>query len=143
MALYTNGVLQSVNAGVTTPLSAVNDLYSYIGHSLYDGDPFGDMTLNEFRIYNGALSPNDVAATQVLGADAVLTTNVSLTATSAGANVVLAWPVAAGAFNLQSKGSLTGGTWTNVSAPAAQIVGTQWQVSVPKTGGARFFRLVR
>ncbi len=39
--------------------------------------------------------------------------------------------------------SLTAGAWANDSALAAQMVGTQWQVSVPKTGGARCFRLIR
>src|SRR5579863_8124468 len=35
VAVYTNGVLASVNTGVTTTFSSVNDLHSYVGRSLY------------------------------------------------------------------------------------------------------------
>ncbi len=63
IALYTNGLLAAVNNAVTTTFSSVNDVYSYIGKSIYSADPYPDFTLDEFRIYNGALSPADIAAT--------------------------------------------------------------------------------
>jgi hypothetical protein len=69
---------------------------------------------------------------------------VSLNASVSGGNVVLSWPVAGGSYALQYKSSLNpGGMWTTVSTPAAQIVGSQWQVTVPKSGGNEFFRLSR
>src|SRR5208282_5349671 len=73
LAFYTNGVLAAVNNAVTVPLSSVNDVYSYIGRSLYSVDPYPDFTLDEFRIYNGALSANEIAATQALGPGQLLT----------------------------------------------------------------------
>ena len=51
LALYTNGVLAGVNSDVTTPLSVVNDVYSYIGRSLYTTDPYAALDVAEFRIY--------------------------------------------------------------------------------------------
>jgi hypothetical protein len=143
IALYTNGVLQSVNNSETDPLSVVSSVEAFIGKSVYNGDPYASLTLDEFRIYNGVLSPNDLQATQVLGPNQVLTTNVGLSVAASGNNLVLSWPLAAGSFSLQSKASLTSGTWTTISTPVAQIVGNQWQVTVPKTGGSTFFRLVR
>jgi hypothetical protein len=72
MALYVNGVLKAQNTSVTTPLSAIKNLFSYIGRSFYSGDPGIDFNLDEFRIYNGAFSSADVATTQSLGPDQVI-----------------------------------------------------------------------
>jgi len=143
IALYTNGVLQSVNNGETDPLSVVSPVKAYIGRSLYNGDPYASITLDEFRIYNGVLSPKDIQATQILGPDQALASTVHLSAALSGGNVVLSWPVAGGSFALQSSASLTSGAWTTISTPAAQLAGNQWQVTLPNTGGAQFFRLVR
>lgn len=143
IALYTNGVLQSVNGAVTDPLSVVSPVRAYIGRSLYGADPYASITLDEFRIYKGVLSPRDVQATQVLGPNQALASNVSLSAAVSGGNLVLSWPMTAGSYSLQSKASLTSGTWTTISTPAAQLVGSQWQVAVPNTGGAKYFRLAR
>jgi hypothetical protein len=142
IALYTNGVLQSINTGVTTPLSAVSPVEAFIGRSLYNPDPYASLQLDEFRIYNGVLSPAELAATQMLGPDQVLTTAVNVKATLSGGTVTLSWPAAAAGFTLMSKPTLPSGTWSPVS-PAATLVGTQWQVTVPTSGGAKFFRLGR
>ncbi len=64
---YTNGVLVSSNLAVTVPMSYVDDVTNFICHSIYTADPHEDLYLTEFRIYNGALSPADVAEDQVLG----------------------------------------------------------------------------
>ena len=61
MALYTNGVLAAINTAITTPLSAENDVYSYIGRSLYTVDPYAPLNVAEFRIYDGAVSAQQVA----------------------------------------------------------------------------------
>jgi hypothetical protein len=66
LALYTNGVLAALNSEVTVPLSSVNNVFSYIGRSLYN-DPYIDVKLNEFRIYNGALQESDITASDALG----------------------------------------------------------------------------
>ena len=72
LALYTNGVLVAQNIAVSTPLSAVNNVFSYIGRSLYSGDSYFNFNLDEFRIYSGALSSSDIATTHALGPDQVL-----------------------------------------------------------------------
>ncbi len=142
LALYTNSVLAAMTNGVTVPMSSVNDVLSYIGCSLYSTDPYPDMVLDEFRIYNGALSANEIAATQVLGPGQLLnsgspTINVSLS----GSNLTLSWPLASAGFILMSRTNLTLGSWMQVSFRAPQIVGSQWQVSIPISGNTQFFRL--
>jgi len=69
--LYTNGVLVSANNGITIPMSAVNDVLNYIGRSLYTGDAYMDVELDEFRIWNGALNALQVAGCDVAGPDTV------------------------------------------------------------------------
>ena len=74
IAFYTNGVLAGINRNVSTPLSSIRDVCSYIGRSLYDADPFVDMNLDEFRIYNGALTAGEIVEEQRLGPDKLLPT---------------------------------------------------------------------
>jgi hypothetical protein len=142
MAIYTNGVLAAINTSETIPMSSVSNVFSYIGRSLYYADPFATFNIDEFRIYKGVLSPTDVTVSQLIGPNQVLTTNARITATPSGNNLVLTWPEAASGFTLQSRTSLTSGSWTTVT-PAAALVGGNWQATVPKTGGTQFFRLVR
>lgn len=142
LALYTNGVLAAVNTSVTVPMSSVNDVLNYIGRSLYNADPYPDMILDEFRIYNGALTTNEMAATQALGPNQLLsqaspTTYVGL----AGTNVTLFWPLAAAGFTVMSCTNLASGVWTPFTGATPQIAGNQWQLAVPIFSGTEFFRL--
>jgi len=142
LACYTNGVLASVLNNVTISMAGVWGTLNKVGADLWP-DPGMQGSISEFRIYNGVLSPNDVLSTQVLGPNQVLASSVKLKVLASGGNLVISWPVAGGSYLLQSRSSLTSGTWTTVSAPVPQIVGSQWQVTVPNTGGTKFFRLAR
>src|SRR5580658_5854347 len=46
--LYTNGVLVSANNAVTVQMSSVSNQLNYIARSLYTGDSYMDVELNEF-----------------------------------------------------------------------------------------------
>ena len=141
VALYTNGVLAGINNSVTTPFTAVNDVYSFVGRSLYSGDPYADFTLDEFRIYNGALSAAEVAATQVLGPNQLLTlASPSVSAIVAAGNLTLTWPVASAGFTVMTTTNLAPANWVP-AASAAQINGNQWQINLPVTSAAQYFRL--
>lgn len=67
IAIYLNGKLAGANTSVTWPMSSVNDVFSYIGHSLYSADPYFDMNLDELRIHKGALSPQRIAMDTIAG----------------------------------------------------------------------------
>jgi hypothetical protein len=143
---YTNGVLVSRNTGITIPMYWVDqqDVLNYICHSLYTGDPHEDLNISEFRIYNGALSPAEVEASQVLGPSIVLSNGATqLTATVSNGQLVISWPLTAAGFSLYSSGTLgPKATWTLVSETPA-IVGQTYQVSIPTSGAAQFYELRR
>jgi hypothetical protein len=120
VALYTNGVLQSINRNVTTPLSAVQDTESYINRSLYSSDPYSDLNIDEFRIWNGALNAlqiagSDVAGPGTIGLDPGTVTNVQLNVpfyqlaqgTHEQAQVLIQTALFAGAVDITSLGTVT------------------------------------
>ncbi|HZI31501.1 MAG TPA: LamG domain-containing protein, partial [Candidatus Binatia bacterium] len=88
IALYTNGVLVSKNVNVTRPLSVVSNVFSYIGRSLYSGDSYVNVNLDEFRIYNGALTPGEIAATESLGPNQVPSAATSVPGVSVSAGML-------------------------------------------------------
>jgi hypothetical protein len=144
-SFYTNGVLASQITTVTVPMAFVQSVSNYLGRSLYTADSYIDVYFNEFRIYNGALTPAEVAASQILGPSALLTTGTeSLTVSASGGNVVISWPAAlADGFSLYSSSTLgPNAAWTLVSATPT-IVGQNIQVSVPTSGTAKFYVLKR
>jgi len=144
IALYTNGVLQAINTEVADPLSVVSTAHAYIGKSLYNNDPSISETLDEFRIYNGAMQPADIATAQIVGPNVLLTTNVSLNSSTTGGQLTLTWPVAGSGFVLTSSPSIgSGAVWTPVPV-VANIVGTNYQLTIfPTNNGILFFRLER
>jgi autotransporter-associated beta strand protein len=68
-ALYTNGVLAAINTNVTVQLASVVNHYSFIGQSLYSADPSLTGSVDEFRIYNGALSADTIRQSYLQGPD--------------------------------------------------------------------------
>jgi hypothetical protein len=142
MGFYTNGVLAALNyTAANVPLSSVSPDDAFFGKSQFN-DPYLSAQIDEVRIYEGILYADEIAASDILGPNALLTTTVSLTATVSGSNIVLSWPLAAAGFTLQSRASLTSGSWAPVSTLPKIVANTQWQVSVPLSGNA-FFRLIK
>ena len=141
VALYTNGTLAGINNAVTVPFSSVNNVLSYIGRSLYSGDPYPDFTLNEFRIYNGALSAPEIAATQALGPDQLLSTNRPvMTSTFNSSALTLSWPANAAGYTVMTATNLIGGGWYPAGV-TPQLNGQQWQVTLPFSGNQQFYQL--
>ncbi len=142
LALYTNGVLAGINHAITIPMSAVNDAYSFIGRSLFSSDSFFDFSLDEFRIYDGALSPAEIAATQALGPDALLSTNAPvIQVSSATNNLVVGWPAASAGFTVQSRTNLLDGNWADDPSASPQLIDDRWQAMLPTTQSNTFIRL--
>ncbi len=142
--VYTNGVLAASFSGITDPLSIVGNQFAYVGRSLYTLDAYLNWSLQELRIYNGALSPAEIAASDALGPGQLLSNSgPQINASSfTGNNLTLSWPVAAASFTLLSSTNLASGVWTTVSRPA-QIIGSQWQETVPVSDNSQFFRLAQ
>jgi hypothetical protein len=142
LAIYRNGVLSSMNKSVTIPLSGVNAVRNIVGADNWP-DPGMQGTISELRIYNGALQASEIAATQALGPDQLLSSAMpTVQAGLAGSTLTVSWPLASASFILQGTTNLASGSWTNLSS-LAQIVAGQWQLSLPLSGSIGYFRLLQ
>jgi hypothetical protein len=124
-------------------LGAGPDPLNYIGQSLYTGDPGMLANVDEFRIYNSPLTAAQIAADYALGPNQLLgtSTNTSLAVTRSGSNLVISWPTTSALVTLMTSPALgNGASWTHVNS-ALTVAGANYQVTVPVTGAAQFFRL--
>jgi enterochelin esterase-like enzyme/fibronectin type 3 domain-containing protein/regulation of enolase protein 1 (concanavalin A-like superfamily) len=142
--LYLNGLPVGTNNAMTLrPSSLGGTVNNYLGRSQYP-DPYLDGQIDEFRIYNAGLSSAEIAATSALGPNQQLSTNSpAMNMAISGANLTLSWPLAHAGFTLQSCTNLVLGNWVNVPSPAPQLLGNQWQVTLPLSGNVNsiFYRL--
>ena len=160
-AFYTNGVLAAQISMFNTLIDPVGaqtpafnghsilaytlgaDLNNYIGQSLYASDPGLLANISEFRIYTNVLTAAQIAATQVLGPNQLLGTslNTSLSASVSAGTVTIKWPTSSALVTLLSSPVLgNAAVWTPVSA-SLSVVGSYYEVVLPATGTAQFFRL--
>jgi hypothetical protein len=166
--LYLNGSLFASASGVTVPLSSVGTSVGYIGLSAWDQTigntytsptttntfsglfgfngngnyPYLQANIDEVRIYDGALNASAIAATQLLGPNQLLSNSASLSYSYSAGSITLSWPIVNGAFSLQSSPGLGAkAAWTTVTGTKS-VVGSNYQMTVPVTNGAAFFRLI-
>ena len=141
--LYVDG--QPVGANVSmsyTPDmigSLINATNNFIGRSAFAGDPYLNGKVDDFRIYNGALSAAQIAAVYALTpVAAAAPTNVN--ATAASANLInLNWSPASGATNYLVQRSLTnGGTYSLV---ASGVTATNY-TDTGLTGGTTYYYVI-
>ncbi|HEV2318594.1 MAG TPA: LamG-like jellyroll fold domain-containing protein, partial [Verrucomicrobiae bacterium] len=137
---YTNAVLMASIGGVVAPAGSAGTNYSSIGYSPY-GDPGVNGSVDEFRIYNGILSPEEIQASDLLGPNTALSTTATLRASRSGGNTVLSWPLASAGFALQTTTNILS-TWTTLTN-APSVSGNNWQLALPVAGNSAFYRLVR
>lgn len=142
-SVYLNGALSSTYSGSLAALGSYPENVFYLGRSPWNSDPYLKGSINEFRIYSGALQPADISASQTVGPDVLLTTNVSLNISQGNGTITFAWPVAAPGFTLESSPTLgRDAVWTGVTN-LLSIIGASNQVALSGTNSAMFFRLRR
>jgi hypothetical protein len=147
MELYTNAVLEGAVNGITGRLDQVGKTFSWIGRSPYQ-DPFLNASVDEFRVYLGRLSPEQIAQLDVLGPDRLpegspVGEGPILSLTRTNGTLVFSWPAPEVAFSLQSTTNLLGGTWSSVTNTPTTSE-TNWQVTLPiPPANAEFYRLAR
>jgi len=71
MAIYQDG-LQLADCALAHPLSAIDDVNNWLGHSNYVADVDLSATFDEFRIYGAALTASELSASFSAGPDAGL-----------------------------------------------------------------------
>lgn len=143
--VYTNGVLDvSFTTGITDALNVVGTQNAFIGHSLYSGDTYMNFTLDEVRIYNGALDQAYVTALQQAGPNALASPKYPLTITHVtNSTYNITWPFIASEFTngLVSSTTLAPGSFTPVTNVPVNIGGGNYQVTVSATNGAKYYAL--
>ncbi len=139
--MYLDGVL--VSSGSTSkPLSALtDDNNNWLGRSQFPSDPFFPGTINEFRLYSGALNASQVAASFAAGPNALPAAPApALTVVRDGATLVVTWPAASTGYHLESTDSLAGTpVWTSIG-DGTPVTNGSFRVVVPTTGAAKFLR---
>ena len=139
-AIYTNGVLESAVTGPLASLSTVSSAFAYLGRSLFSADAWLNATIDEFRIYHGRLTPEEIMANYIAGPDA-LAIPVTLDFSVEADEMMFTWPDFATGFVLESSETLEG-TWAPVVATPVLENGV-FRLAVPLAEANRFYRLRR
>jgi arabinan endo-1,5-alpha-L-arabinosidase len=139
-AIYTNAILEVVYSNAWPALNSVSTAYSFIGRSLFSADAALSGTIDELRLYDGRLTPSQITADYLAG-PAALVASPLLGVTSPGSNFVFSWPATALGFTLQTTTNLVTGPWITLPQSAV-LQSNQWQLTIPPTNAASYYRLV-
>jgi len=141
-AVYTNGVLEMAQTNAFPALTNVSPAWSFIGRSLFSADAWLSASIAELRIYDGRLTPQEIAADYQFGPDQ-LALPITLAQSNAPANWTLSWPAYAAGFVPESVAELGGGTnW--MALPQTPVLGNNyWKITLAATNAAQFYRLSR
>ncbi len=71
IAYYIDSVPQGTAPMGDTTISGTSNDYAYLGRSLYTGDDTMNCSINEFRIYNSVLTPEEVSQHYINGPDVI------------------------------------------------------------------------
>ena len=71
LSLYYDGALAAQTKNVNKDITTISQLNMWLGRSNWQGDPFFNGSINEFRIYDNALSSTQLAYDKAFGPDAL------------------------------------------------------------------------
>ena len=71
VAIYLDGELAAESSDITIRSADFQPVRNYIGRSQFDADPYYKGYLDDFRVYNYALAPEEIAATMTDFVDAI------------------------------------------------------------------------
>jgi len=140
-AIHTNGVLEATLTATWPAFNNVSTAWSFIGRSLWSNDAWLNATVDELRLYDGRLTPAEIAVNYQSGPDA-LALPVTLTQAKLPTGVTLSWPAWALGFDAESTTNLTSAIWSDVTT-SPDLAADRWIVTVPATNAVRMFRLKR
>lgn len=139
--VYTNGLVAATGAAFTE-LKTITDVNNWLGRSQWNDGMFGGK-FNEFRIWSGVLTPDQITAHMAAGPNTipVVVPKPPLTATRQGSNLIVTWPGSATGYTPESTPTLgTGASWTTVPGTPTLVNG-QYQITVPIGAANQFIRL--
>ena len=137
--VFTNGTEVVVGSTTKRLSELTGDVNNWLGKSQFPADPSFKGKYNEFRIYQGALTPAQVTASFAAGPDSlpVVTKPIEVTATRQGRqspDITVTWTGGAGPFLVQTSPVL--GTWIDT------VTTSDRSVTLPLVGGAGFIRVL-
>jgi hypothetical protein len=142
MAVYTNGVLMGINRNVTLPISAIVNAHSYLGKSSYTGDYCGVATIDEFRMYSGAMATAQIADDYASGPNALPVPKLSVA--TAGPNLVFTWPDYITGYSLQTSAKLGAEAFWEPAAVSSFIpTNGTFMINVPMTSQQAFYHVIK
>ncbi len=142
MAVYTNGVLMGINSNVTLPVSAIVNAHSYLGKSSYTGDYCGVASIDEFRMYSGAMGTAQIAADYASGPNTLPAPKISAAITDQ--NLVFTWPDYIAGYSLQTSTNLgAGASWVPATVSSFILTNGTFMIQLPMTNQQIFYRLVK
>jgi hypothetical protein len=98
--------------------------------------------VDEFRIYDGRLTPEEIAANYLAGPDA-LALPVTLLVSNSVSALTLSWPAYALGFVAESAPALgPNETWSALGGEPT-LAEDRWWLTKPESDDAKFFRLKR
>jgi hypothetical protein len=136
--LYSNAVVVAMGPA-PVDIRTVDDVNNWLGRSQWN-DAMFQGKYNEFRIWEGVLLPDRVAANYAAGPDS-LEARPTLAISRAGGNIVIAWP-AASAFALEATAALgPTASWSSVDTSGAVVEGGLKKLTVTPSQAATFYRM--
>ncbi len=144
MSVYVDGVLAPGTQNPVTPtnsLDSVSNVFAYLGRSLYNPDAYMPGFIDEFRIYDNALSAAQIAANFAAGPELVdllalnvniQTGNISLQNTSSAPQSFDYYQISSAGGKLQP----ADGNWNSLDDQNIDAVGGNPGESWDESGGA-------
>ena len=142
--LYLDGVLVASSSNVINATSRFMDYTDWLGRSQWDRDPFFSGSFNEFRIWQGVLSEQDIASHFAAGPDQqFVISRPLLNIAHTGNSILLSWPADGTAgFQLQRTQNLSAPSWAAVTTSVTLSNG-HYSALLPASGTSAFYRLAQ
>jgi hypothetical protein len=142
MAVYTNGALVGISTNLTLPISAIVNTHSYLGKSSYTNDYCGTATIDEFRMYSGAMSTAQITADDASGPNVL--PSPQMNAVAAGPAIVFTWPDYFAGYTLQTSPELgPSASWTPVTMSTPVLTNGMFLTTLEWNHQQAFYRLVK
>lgn len=147
VAVFTNGVLEAALTNTISPLSSVSNAWTFIGRPLTSGYPYLNGTIDELRLYDGRLTPQQIAADDLAGPNVlavlpIATNSTNITYTVNGGTLTLSWPTDHIGWQLQIQtNNLAMGLSTNWIVVPNSTTTNSMTVPVNLINDCTFYRL--
>jgi hypothetical protein len=139
--MYLDGILAASASGTFNPASRFTDYSSWLGRSQWDRDPYFNGSYDEFRIWQGILTAQDVASHFAAGPNQQFAAFApALFIARSGSNLVLSWRANGASAQLQVNPDLSPGAWLNVTNQPL-LSNDTYSVAVPANSSRAFYRL--